>query len=261
MTEPESESGGGEGDETGAGRKSGTETGTGAESEARTGGKTKHNGAQAFYSQWARLYDLLARRTPGIATLRKRAAVATRLEPGDTVVEMGCGTGANLPYLRAAVGPEGTVIGIDFTEAVCRRARDLTAEYDNVHVVRGDATRPPIGEADAVLATFVVGMLEDPAAAVDDWCDLVGSSGHVVLVNAARADLGRWCEPVANTLFRAVVVLSTPPTTKLRYKRDLTDHLTNRVAAAHERLRERSDAVAHETHACGIVRLTGGRVS
>ncbi len=220
--------------------------------------------AQEFYGRWASLYDLIARRTPGIPRLRRRAAAACRLDRGDTVVEMGCGTGANLPYLREQVGPEGTVIGIDFTRPVLDRAREHTAEYDNVHVVRGDATQPPIGlktgaGVDAILATFVVGMLDDPAAAVDDWCERVGSGGHVVLANAARSD--EWYAPPVNAVFRAIVVLSTPPTTKLRYENEPHLRLDTKIASAHSRLRERSRAIANETHVFGVVRLTGGAVA
>ena len=224
--------------------------------------------AQEFSGRGAGLSDLTARYTPGIPRLRRRAAAACRLEPGDTVVEMGCGTGANLPYLLDQVGPEGTVIGIDFTGPVLERARELTADYDNVHVVRGDATQPPLaggtdivgdGDVDAVLATFVVGMLDDPPGAVDDWCDLVGPDGHVVLANAARSD--EWYAPPVNAVFKAIVVLSTPPTTKLRYENDPDLRLDAKIAAAHERLRERSAAVADETHVFGVVRLTGGRVA
>ncbi|AFZ72165.1 class I SAM-dependent methyltransferase [Natronobacterium gregoryi] len=225
---------------------------------------TSSESAQAFYGRWARLYDLIARRTPGIPHLRKRAATACRLETGDTVVEMGCGTGANLPSLRERVGPEGTVIGIDFTRPVLERARESTSEYDNVHVARGDATQSPFdavaGDADidALLATFVVGMLDDPAGAVDDWCDLVGPDGHVVLANAARSDA--WYAPPINAVFRAIVVLSTPPTTKLLYEDEPHLRLDRKIDAAHRRLRERSAAIADETHVFGVVRVTGGRL-
>ena len=214
--------------------------------------------AQEFYGRWTRLYDLLARRTPGIVRLRRRAVAACRLDAGDTVVEMGCGTGANLPYLRGAVGPEGTVIGVDFTREVLDRARAHTREYENVHLVRGDATAAPIPEGvDAVLATFVAGMLSDPAGAVDDWCDLA-AGGNVVLLNAARSR-EPYGAPV-NAVFRGVVVASTPPTGKLRYEDDPTARLDARIDAAHDRLRERATAIAHETHALGVVRLTGGEI-
>ncbi|ELY99439.1 class I SAM-dependent methyltransferase [Natrialba asiatica] len=216
---------------------------------------------QEFYGRWARLYDLIARRTPGVSRLRRRVAAACRLDPGDTVVEMGCGTGANLPYLREQVGPEGTVIGIDVTQPVLARAATTAADrYDNVHVVRGDATRPPIPatDIDAVLATFVVGMLDDPAGAVDDWCELVGPGGHVVLANAARSEA--WYAPPVNAVFRAIVVLSTPPTTRLRYEHPPHVRLDERIDAAHTRLRANSRAVADETHLFGVVRLTGGEL-
>ncbi len=216
---------------------------------------------QEFYGRWARLYDLVARYTPGIPQLRRRGARACQLEPGDTVVEVGCGTGANLPYLREEVGPDGTVIGLDFTGPVLERAQALTAGDDTVHVIRADATQPPLefDGVDAILATFVVGMLDEPAAAVDRWCDLVGSGGHVVLANAARSDA--WYAPPVNAVFRAIVRCSTPPTTTLRYETDPARRLDDRIAAAHERLRERSAAVADERHLFGVVRLTGGRVT
>ncbi|MEY7850869.1 class I SAM-dependent methyltransferase [Natrarchaeobius sp. A-rgal3] len=243
-------------------------------------------GAQEFYGRWASLYDVIARRAPGIPRLRRRVAAACQLEPGDTVVEMGCGTGANLPYLRERVGPEGTVVGIDFTGPVLERAREATAAYDNVHVVRADATRPPLalepkrrgedtsgddsgatdleavgvesGAIDAILATFVVGMLEDPAGSVDDWCNLVSPGGHVVLANAARSEA--WYAPPVNAVFRAIVVLSTPPTAKLRYENEPHLRLDEKIDTAHTRLRERSVALADETHVFGVVRLTGGRL-
>jgi len=215
---------------------------------------------QTFYGRWAGLYDGLARYTPGIATLRRQAALACRLEPGDTVVEMGTGTGANLPYLREQVGPTGTVIGIDVTRPALERGRTNLgiATADNVHLVQADAGRPPVrGPVDAVLGTFVSGMFEDPRPVVDRWCDLA-AGGHVVLVDAATSD-----RPVAapiNALFRWVTVLSTPPTTKLRYDDPLHDQLATRVEAAHGRVRARSVASARAEHLLGIVRLTGGRI-
>ncbi|WP_290816386.1 class I SAM-dependent methyltransferase [Halovivax sp.] len=239
-----------------------------------SGGAGSGASAQEFYGQWATVYDLIARYTPGVPALRRRVAAASRLEPGDTVVELGCGTGANLPYLRKAVGPEGTVVGIDFTGPVLRRAREHADRFDNVHVVRADATRPPLGgdpptgggddavardDVDAIVATFVVGMLEDPAGVVDDWCDLVGPGGRVVLANAARSD--RWYAPAANAVFRAIVVCSTPPTTRFRYEEDLTARLDAKIAAGHDRLRARSGAVFEERRHFGLVRLTGGVVS
>lgn len=223
---------------------------------------SSESSTQDFYGRWARVYDQVARRTPGIGRVRRRVADACGLSGGETVVEVGCGTGANLRYLAERVGPAGTVVGIDVTPEVLTRARRTTADLDRVHVVRGDATRPPVGsaagEVDAVVATFLVGMLGSPGAAVSDWCDLVGPGGRVVLANATRTD--HWTGPVLNRLFRGIVACSTPPTTKLRYGDDPAARLAERVATAHERLRARSRATIESRHYLGLVRLTGGVV-
>lgn len=222
--------------------------------------------AQAFYGRWASLYDRLARFPIAIGPVREATVDALGLDRGDTVVEMGCGTGANLPLLRDAVGPEGTVIGVDYTRATLNRAavsldRSGTSSgqgYDDVQLVHGDVTALPVdGPVDAILATFVVGMLDTPAAVIDDWWELLAPGGHLVLCNAHASQnrIGRLLSPV----FRAAVVCSTPPTTQIRYDDDLVELLDNRVQAAHDRLRERAAAVADEQVALGYVSITGGR--
>jgi len=226
---------------------------------------------QSFYGRWATLYDGLARYTPGIGRLRREAVAALELDAGDTVLDLGCGTGANLPYLRAAVGPTGTVVGVDLTRGMLGRARRLVdgRGWRNVHVVQGDATRLPVDAGvDGVLASFVVGMLDEPASAVDDWCDRIAAAGSedgtqepagtVVLVDAALSDR-RVARPL-NAAFRALTVLSTPPTRKLRYDPSPHDLLRERVRAARDALRERSAARFHREHLLGVVRVSGGRV-
>lgn len=216
--------------------------------------------AQSFYSRWARLYDALAVGTPGIGSLRVAAVDALDPRPGDTVVEMGCGTGANLPHLRERVGPEGTVVGVDFAAGTLARARARVerAGWENVRVVRADATAPPLDEADAVFAAFVVGMLADPAAAVRDWCDLAGPGGRVGLL-----DLARTTRPAAralNPLFGAFVFASAPPGSRWRADAAPTRMLDRRVLAARRALRDACADVTHSTRALGFARVTAGRV-
>ncbi|SFL00587.1 Ubiquinone/menaquinone biosynthesis C-methylase UbiE [Halogranum rubrum] len=214
---------------------------------------------QQFYTRWAGLYDALASHTPGIGGLRERAI--TRLAParGDTVVEMGCGTGANFPYLRERVGSEGTVVGVDLTGGMLAeaRARIEREGWENVHVVAGDAARPPVADADAVFASFVSGMLADPAAAVDTWADLVDEGGRLGLL-----DLARSTRPVGrslNVLFAGLVFAGLPS----KRRADAAEAprlLDNRVVAAQQALRERCTDVHYSTHALGFARLAAGTV-
>jgi phosphatidylethanolamine/phosphatidyl-N-methylethanolamine N-methyltransferase len=212
-------------------------------------------GVQSFYGRWARPYDALARHAPVVGRLRARAADGLDLASGDTVVDVGCGTGANLPHLRERVGPGGTVVGVDVTGPMLARARRLVARrgWANVHLVRGDGARLPVTDADAVLATFVVGMFEDPAAVVDGWCDLVGPGGRVALLDAARSD--RAAAAPVNLAFDAFTVLSTPPTLKLRYDEPVGANLRERVETARGALDGRGETT-HGTHLLGLLWLS-----
>ncbi len=217
------------------------------------------NEAQTFYGRWARLYDAIAT-LPGVGSWRERAVGSLELSSGDTVVEMGCGTGANLPYLREAVGAEGTVVGVDLTHGMLDRAcrHVAVSGWTNVHLVRGDATTPPVGTADAILASFVVGMFAEPAAVVEDWLALVRSGGGIALLDAARST-----RPSAKPLdaaFRLFVAASAPPTTQLRYRNPPWQSLDRRVAAARRPLENHTVEYETTEFALGFVRLASGRV-
>jgi ubiquinone/menaquinone biosynthesis C-methylase UbiE len=214
--------------------------------------------AQQFYARWARLYDLLAR-APGVRSWRAHAADALALEAGDTVVEMGCGTGANFPYLRERVGPGGRVVGVDLTPGMVGVARDrvVRAGWDNVAVLAGDALRAPLCEpVDAVVATFLVGMLEDPAAAVEGWCDALRPGGRLVLLNASRSP-----HPAAaplNLLFRLFVRAAAPGGRTTRGSP--AAELESRVDAARDALAARATRYEEERLGLGYVRLVSGRL-
>lgn len=215
-------------------------------------------GTQAFYGRWARLYDLLAT-APGIRSWRTAAVDGLDLSAGETVVEMGVGTGANLPALRAAVGPGGRVVGVDVTRGMLdvARRRVATAGWENVHLVQADATRPPFdGPVDAVLASFLVGLVPDPAGAIRTWANLVGETGRLALLEAARSD-----HPFAAPLnlgLRAFVALTAPN------KRQGADPA---IETLERRLSDASDALTAATMerterrlALGFVRLQWGQI-
>jgi len=212
---------------------------------------------QAFYGRWARLYDLLAT-APGVTGWRRRAVDALDLSPGDTVVEMGCGTGANFPYLRDRVGPEGVVLGIDVTPGVLKTARRRVRKHgwDNVHLCRADATRPPVaGEVDAILGAFVVGMFESPGEVVADWCTLC-PGGRAALLNFQRND--RAPGAPLNAALDALLWVASPAWT-LPDDRPSAG-FQRRIRAARTALTDRTVERRYESFGCGFLGLLSGRV-
>ena len=70
--------------------------------------------------------------------LRKRAVDQLKLRLGDRVLEVGCGTGRNFPYLRDAVGLEGRIYGVDLSKEMLRGARKLyhRRQWTNVVLIQ-----------------------------------------------------------------------------------------------------------------------------
>jgi phosphatidylethanolamine/phosphatidyl-N-methylethanolamine N-methyltransferase len=215
-----------------------------------------------FYGRWADLYDAIAT-APGVGKWRAGAADALDLSRGDTVVEMGCGTGANIPYLRSRVGPEGRVVGIDLTPQLLDRARTRTerAGWTNVHLVRGDASRPPVTQADAILTTFVVGLLPDPASAVETWCNI--ATGRVALLDGASSHhpVGQF----ANPLFGVCVSVGAPADSvgetieRLPTSSDARRQLDTAVRASRNSLVASTTDRRYETFGLGFVGLLSGK--
>ena len=206
---------------------------------------------QRDYGAWATVYDWFARATASIGGVRASCVAALDLAPGDTVVEFGCGPGVNLPALRETVGPTGRVVGVDITGPMLRRARALVERrgWENVHLVRGDATTPPVSAADGVLATFVTSLFDAPDAAVARWCALADS---VVVTNFAPRG-GR----VANAALWAFTRLNAR---LFDVEGDgALATLDERTAASRRALAARMGTVERRTFVGGTITLCAGR--
>lgn len=120
--------------------------------------------------------------------IRRRAVDALNLDAGERVLELGAGPGAGLEALRDRVGATGTVVGVDASEGMTRRAAERVrdAGWENVHVVAGDATRLPAvdGAFDAAYAAMSLSAMADPAAAVAAARDALRPGGRLVVLDA-----------------------------------------------------------------------------
>jgi ubiquinone/menaquinone biosynthesis C-methylase UbiE len=105
------------------------------------------------YDLTAHLYYLIGVR---VFAYRKMAVRALDLKRGDTVVEIGCGTGLNFPLLREAVGPKGKIVGVDLSPKMLTIAgeRIKRNNWNNIELVHSDAATYQFPEGvDGVIAT------------------------------------------------------------------------------------------------------------
>jgi SAM-dependent methyltransferase len=116
------------------------------------------------YRRRAGVYDLeLALFEP----LRRRAVAALQLRSGETVLDVGCGTGLSLPLLCRGVGPGGHVIGIEQSPPMLEQARQRARQTPGAAVSLINA---PVESArlrrraDAALFHFTHDILRRPEA-------------------------------------------------------------------------------------------------
>ena len=96
---------------------------------------------------------------------RRKAVRALHLKRGDTVLEIGAGSGRNLPYLIEAVGPEGAVIAVDASSGMLAEARKLVQSegWKNVELIHRDATKLDLDtDLDGVLFSLSYSVLPEP---------------------------------------------------------------------------------------------------
>ncbi len=126
------------------------------------------------------------------ARLVERAA----LRPGERVVDMGCGRGAALFPAAEAVGPSGSVHGLDLAPGMVELTRSDVRDrgLTNVTVDVGDAQEPslPGEDFDVVLSSLAVFFLPDPGAGLRAWRAATVDGGRLAVSTFAGRDDERW---------------------------------------------------------------------
>jgi SAM-dependent methyltransferase len=105
-----------------------------------------------------------------------------QIHPGDTVLDLGSGAGNDCFVARAETGPEGKVIGVDFTPAMLHRAR-INAEnrgFNNVEFRQGDIDDLPVSDAsvDVVVSNCVLNLVPDKAKVFSEIMRVMRPGGH-----------------------------------------------------------------------------------
>jgi protein-L-isoaspartate(D-aspartate) O-methyltransferase len=98
------------------------------------------------------------------------------LSRGDSLVELGSGSGYGAALASSIVGAEGRVVTIEIDSGLAARARELLTELPNVTVLEGDAVESVgfWGGASKIVCTFAVREIPD------SWLSAIPEGGSLV---------------------------------------------------------------------------------
>lgn len=110
-----------------------------------------------------------------------------RIEPGEVVLDLGCGAGTDLLIAAQMTGPAGRAIGVDMTPAMLERARASAAEMglDNVELHETLIEALPLEDAsvDVVISNGVLDLVPDKDAVLDEVDRVLRPGGRLQLAD------------------------------------------------------------------------------
>jgi SAM-dependent methyltransferase len=121
-----------------------------------------------------------------------------QIKPGHTVLDLGSGAGNDCFVARAATGPDGRVIGVDFTPEMIAKAKENARklDYQNVEFRQGDIEALPVSACmvDVVVSNCVLNLVPNKRQALSEVLRVLKPGGHfsisdVVLVGTLPAQL------------------------------------------------------------------------
>jgi ubiquinone/menaquinone biosynthesis C-methylase UbiE len=155
------------------------------------------------YERDAATYDT---QTGSYERYRRQIVDELPVQRGDSVIDVGCGTGLCFPLLQELVGPEGTIVGVDAAPDMLAVAADRVQEagWSNVVLVESPVEDARLPESvDHALFCAVHDVMQS-GAALDNVLSRVRPGGGVA------AGGGKWGPAWAVGLNAAVLSLHTP---------------------------------------------------
>lgn len=121
--------------------------------------------------------------TRDAARRRRLVREALGAQPGDRVLDVGCGPGFYCLEIAEEVGPDGHVLGVDAAASMLELARRRCEGYDNISFKQGDVLSLPVEDEsfDRALSVQVLEYVQPATAALAEMYRTLRPGGRVVI--------------------------------------------------------------------------------
>ncbi|MBL1215210.1 MAG: class I SAM-dependent methyltransferase [Ignavibacteriae bacterium] len=154
-----------------------------------------NNFVQNIYKKRAKRYDLTAQLYYLFGfrewAYRKKAVKKLNIKEGDTVVEIGCGTGLNFSLIQNIIGENGKIIGVDITEEMLNSAEQKINEnnWKNVELINADASEfVPSENVDGIITSFAVSLSPNLETILQKYFDILKPNSTFVILDLKLPD-------------------------------------------------------------------------
>ena len=149
--------------------------------------KRSKSQAQRFYDRISGIYDLL---TSSEKPLIKQGLQLLAVQPGEHVLEIGCGTGSALNWIHENAPSPAGVIGLDLSYQMLLKSQQKTSAVHPTPLhIQGDGVKLPIPNAvfDAVFMSFTLELFSeaDISTLLGECRRVLKSRGRLVIVSLA----------------------------------------------------------------------------
>ncbi len=140
-------------------------------------------------------YDLVASRyydnelSEATAGVRTRCVELLGVQAGDTVLDLGCGSGLNQPVIAEALGAGGRIIGLDASSAMLAHAEKRARQFgysDRLDLIHGDARKLAeviLDPVDKVMTTLFFSVVPDWQSVFRLSYDLLNAGGRYLVMD------------------------------------------------------------------------------
>src|SRR6202167_3701674 len=138
-------------------------------------------GIAKAYARWAPIYDFVF---GSVFECGRKASIAAAERIGGRILEVGVGTGLSLPEYAWS----NRLTGVDLSAPMLRKAKARVAEHrltnvDGLAVMDAQHLGFQDGVFDVVVAQYVITVVPDPEATLDEFVRVLRPGGEIILVN------------------------------------------------------------------------------